>query len=213
MNSISKTSRWNLLNLLIKLICTAGIFFLFFKSIISAEMSTGAIMMIVVVLFQLSSNISGIGSFWAYLQKELDYFYNYKYFLSLQTIQNGKLIFNEPVSSIEFKSVSFGYDRRMVLENLSFKIDSKKVFALVGENGAGKSTIVKLLLRFIEPISGEILINGIPIKEFEIESYRNAISVIFQNFMRYGLSAKDNIFANQDISKYNNIDSILSSPF
>ncbi|MCL6384598.1 ATP-binding cassette domain-containing protein, partial [Pectobacterium parmentieri] len=86
-------------------------------------------------------------------------------------------------------------------------------FALVGENGAGKSTIVKLLLRFIEPISGEILINGIPIKEFEIESYRNAISVIFQNFMRYGLSAKDNIFANQDISKYNNIDSILSSPF
>jgi len=209
----SKTSRWNLLNLLIKLICTAGIFFLFFKSIISAEMSTGAIMMIVVVLFQLSSNISGIGSFWAYLQKELDYFYNYKYFLSLQTIQNGKLIFNEPVSSIEFKSVSFGYDRRMVLENLSFKIDSKKVFALVGENGAGKSTIVKLLLRFIEPISGEILINGIPIKEFEIESYRNAISVIFQNFMRYGLSAKDNIFANQDISKYNNIDSILSSPF
>ena len=83
-------------------------------------MSTGAIMMIVVVLFQLSSNISGIGSFWAYLQKELDYFYNYKYFLSLQTIQNGKLIFNEPVSSIEFKSVSFGYDRRMVLENLSF---------------------------------------------------------------------------------------------
>lgn len=213
MNSISKTSRWNLLNLLIKLICTAGIFFLFFKSIISAEMSTGAIMMIVVVLFQLSSNISGIGSFWAYLQKELDYFYNYKYFLSLQTIQNGKLIFNEPVSSIEFKSVSFGYDSRMVLENLSFKIDSKKVFALVGENGAGKSTIVKLLLRFIEPISGEILINGIPIKEFEIESYRNAISVIFQNFMRYGLSAKDNIFANQDISKYNNIDSILSSPF
>ena len=201
MNSISKTSRWNLLNLLIKLICTAGIFFLFFKSIISAEMSTGAIMMIVVVLFQLSSNISGIGSFWAYLQKELDYFYNYKYFLSLQTIQNGKLIFNEPVFSIEFKSVSFGYDRRMVLENLSFKIDSKKVFALVGENGAGKSTIVKLLLRFIEPISGEI------------ESYRNAISVIFQNFMRYGLSAKDNIFANQDISKYNNIDSILSSPF
>lgn len=213
MHSISETAKWNLLNLLIKLICTAGIFFLFFKSIIVAEISTGAIMMVVVVLFQLSSNISGIASFWAYLQKELDYFYNYKYFLELQTIQNGTRIFNEPISSIEFKSVSFGYDSRMVLENLSFKIDSKKVFALVGENGAGKSTIVKLLLRFIEPISGEILINGIPIKELEIESYRNAISVIFQNFMKYGLSAKDNIFANQDISRYKNIDSILSLDF
>ncbi len=197
LGTISSLSKWRFFDFLIRIFFVSVIFFLFMKSFNFASLTLGSIIMSFVIFYQLSSNISGITSFWAYLQKEFDYFDNYKKFMALQSFENGKKKFSGKINSIEFSSVSFGYtESQKILNNLSFKIEGDKVFALVGENGAGKSTIIKLMLRFLEASSGEILINGINIKEFEIESYRKQISVIFQNFMRYGLSAKDNVFAN-----------------
>lgn len=92
-----------------------------------------------------------------------------------------KLDLTAPVS-IEFKDVSFGYEEGSeILSHLSFRIEQGQKIALVGNNGAGKTTIVKLLCGFYLPTSGEVLINGIPTSEYDIDAYRQGISAVFQD--------------------------------
>ncbi|PFO66582.1 hypothetical protein COJ86_23010 [Bacillus cereus] len=98
--------------------------------------------------------------------------------------------------NIEFKNVSFSYStnkEHKILRNLSFGLNARQSTAIVGMNGEGKSTIVKLLCRFYDPDEGEILINNINIKEIEIQHLRKHISAIFQSFGKYGLAIDENI--------------------
>ncbi|HDR7659304.1 TPA: ABC transporter ATP-binding protein [Bacillus wiedmannii] len=98
--------------------------------------------------------------------------------------------------NIEFKNVSFSYptnNEHKILRNLSFRLNARQSTAIVGMNGEGKSTIVKLLCRFYDPNEGEILINNINIKEIDIQHLRKHISAIFQSFGKYGLAIDENI--------------------
>jgi ATP-binding cassette, subfamily B, bacterial len=99
--------------------------------------------------------------------------------------------------TVEFQHVSFTYPGREnqgpVLRDISFTISAGEAIALVGHNGAGKTTIVKLLTRLYDPDEGAILINGINIKEYDLESLRKQIGVIFQDYVTYYLSAGHNI--------------------
>ena len=81
----------------------------------------------------------------------------------------------EEIQSIEFRDVSFSYKEEQVLYHLSFEIRGGKTYALVGHNGAGKSTIIKLLMRFYDPTEGEIFLNGRNIKEYNLQKYRAVI--------------------------------------
>ena len=100
----------------------------------------------------------------------------------------------EKVHSIEFKNVCFSYgDDEPVIKDLSFKIDEDKICAFVGHNGAGKSTIIKLLFRLYDPSSGEILVNGINIKEYNLKAYRKLFSAAFQDYKVLALSVRDNV--------------------
>lgn len=111
----------------------------------------------------------------------------------------------EKVDEIEFREVNFCYPQteRMVLQNLSFCIQSGERVALVGVNGAGKSTIVKLLLRFYDVTGGEIRINGYNIKDYDVTSLRRAFGVLLQDFCNYALTLKENIILS-DLSKGKN---------
>jgi ATP-binding cassette subfamily B protein len=95
----------------------------------------------------------------------------------------------------EFKNVSFHYpgNARMVLKNASFKLAPGERIAIVGENGQGKTTIVKLLTRLYEPSEGQILLDGKDLREYDLESLWKEIGVIFQDFMRYEMTAAENI--------------------
>jgi ATP-binding cassette subfamily B protein len=95
----------------------------------------------------------------------------------------------------EFRNVSFAYpgQTRSILNNINFKIGTRERIALVGENGEGKTTIVKLLTRLYDVTSGEILLDGIDIREYNLEDLWKEIGVIFQDFMRYDLTASENI--------------------
>ena len=103
------------------------------------------------------------------------------------------------IESIEFRNVSFAYKDIRVLENLNMKFEGKKTYALVGHNGAGKSTIIKLLLRFYDPTEGEILLNGRNIKEYNLQKYRALFATAFQDNRMFSMSVADNVVLGENI--------------
>jgi len=95
----------------------------------------------------------------------------------------------------EFCNVSFHYpgSSRMVLENLNLVLRPAERVALIGENGQGKTTIVKLMTRLYDPVEGQVLLDGIDLREYDLDDLYREIGVIFQDFMRYEMTARENI--------------------
>jgi ATP-binding cassette subfamily B protein len=95
----------------------------------------------------------------------------------------------------EFRNVGFMYPGavRPVLRDVSFTLAPEEKIALIGENGAGKTTIVKLLARLYDPSEGVILLDGVDLRDYNVEDLRREIGVIFQDYMKYELLAKENI--------------------
>lgn len=88
------------------------------------------------------------------------------------------------ITSIEFRNVSFSYDGvKNVIDNLSFTISKGMKAAFVGHNGAGKSTIIKLLLRLYDPTGGQILVNGMDIRSYDLQKYRRLFTCAFQDYV------------------------------
>lgn len=108
----------------------------------------------------------------------------------------------EKINSIEFKKVHFSYNENQKnISDFSLKLDKNKKVALVGKTGAGKTTITGLLCRFYEPIKGEILINGINYKEYNLESLRKRIGYVMQEVEIFPNTIIDNIrYSNKNIS-------------
>jgi ATP-binding cassette subfamily B protein len=96
---------------------------------------------------------------------------------------------------VEFRHVSFRYPGtdRCVLRDLSFTIRPQTAVAIVGENGAGKTTLIKLLTRLYDPTEGVILLDGCDLRTYDLADLRSQIGVIFQDFVRYNLTAGENI--------------------
>lgn len=99
------------------------------------------------------------------------------------------------IPTIEFKNVTFSYpgETSPIFHNFSITIKPGEDIALVGENGAGKTTFVKLLCRFYDVDDGEILIDGVNVKQLDISSWHNQLGVLFQDFNQYAMSARENI--------------------
>jgi ATP-binding cassette, subfamily B, bacterial len=98
-------------------------------------------------------------------------------------------------TGFEFRDVSFAYpgSERQVLHRVSFHFDAGERIALIGENGAGKTTLVKLLARLYDPTGGAILLDGVDLREYDVDSLRAEIGVIFQDYMRYDMLVRENI--------------------
>lgn len=98
------------------------------------------------------------------------------------------------IETVEFDKVTFGYDpTKPVIFDISFKIEKNKRLAIVGPTGAGKSTIINLLSRFYNPLSGRIMVNGLDVNRIPIESLREKISVVLQDSFLFSMSVRDNI--------------------
>lgn len=118
----------------------------------------------------------------------------------------GREILNS-IEEISFENVSFKYPKTesYVLKNVSFKISGQEKISIVGLNGAGKTTIVKLLCRLYSVTEGVIKINGIPIEQYEKESYIKAISALFQDYKLFSYSIRDNISPYRDLEQIQSI--------
>ena len=112
----------------------------------------------------------------------------------------------DKIDNIEFKNVSFKYPKsnRYAIKNFSYYFHSKKIYAIVGQNGSGKSTLIKLITGLYSNYSGDILINGINIKQIDGRNLKEKMRVIFQDFNRYEFTVKENInignIKNRDIN-------------
>lgn len=127
------------------------------------------------------------------------YLQDYFDFLDLKFQRNRKENYQPMPAEIkqgfEFNQVGFQYPNtdKWVVRNMSFQLKAGEKLAFVGENGAGKTTLIKLLLGFYEPTEGEIKLDGIPIQEYDPEAYQAYFGVIFQDFVRFELTLKENI--------------------
>ncbi|MGQ9819099.1 MAG: ABC transporter ATP-binding protein [Candidatus Kapaibacteriales bacterium] len=107
------------------------------------------------------------------------------------------------INSIEFKNVTFSYDGiNPVVFDISFEVKRGETVAIIGPTGSGKTTLINLLARFYEIEKGKILIDGIDIKDYDIQDLRNRISIVSQDVFLFSRDIKDNIlFANSEISE------------
>ena len=114
------------------------------------------------------------------------------------------------IDTIEFKNVYFSYDStKNILENISFSIKKGERIAIVGENGAGKSTIVSLLCKLISPTSGNILINGADLEDIPNSEHFKKISSVFQDIVLLPTTIQKNITSDEEID-FNKLDYALS---
>ena len=136
--------------------------------------------------------------------------------LALDKIENileyDDFIYGDKTSSevgIEFKNVSFSYGEENVLDNISFKVERGEQVALVGMSGSGKTTIARLAARFYDIKSGEILIGGINIKDFEKEDLMKKIAFVFQNSKLFKMSLRENLLIAKPDATDEEIDNAL----
>lgn len=100
----------------------------------------------------------------------------------------------EGTGILECRNVSFGYHPDcLILRGVNLTIHAKEKVALVGYNGAGKTTLIKLLLRLYDPTEGEILLNGVDIRNYDVEEYRRYIGVVFQDFKLFAATVAENV--------------------
>jgi len=112
----------------------------------------------------------------------------------------------------EFRNVSFRYpgSSRLVLDGLNFHFRQGERVALIGENGEGKTTIVKLLTRLYDPVEGQVLLDGVDLREYNLEDLYTQVGVIFQDFMRYEMTARENIAVGR-IERLDDLPGLLKS--
>ncbi|SUY46618.1 ABC transporter [Clostridium putrefaciens] len=154
-----------------------------------------------------------IGGFAAWMQKIMTdlahiraqnlYINDYRDYLELDDeniSQNIKPIPNKTPYEIELKNISFKYpnSKNFIFKNLSLKIKAGQRLAIVGVNGAGKTTFVKLLTRLYDPTGGEILLNGVTIADFDKEEYYKQFSIVFQEIKMLAFSVAENIALSEE---------------
>jgi len=154
---------------------------------------SGAILQASSNLQQIFSTLSGIADQALFLSDLLTFF------RTQPTIRSkpNALPAPRPIKQgFEFQDVSFGYpgnSDHLVLDSLSFQLEPGERVALVGENGQGKTTIVKLMTRLYDPTHGRILLDGVDLRDYELADLYREIGVIFQDFFRYEMTARENL--------------------
>ncbi len=166
---------------------------------IEGRYSIGDLTLITTAILQAMSNIQQVFSTASGVADQALFLTDLLAFFEMKPIvqskANGLHAPNPILSGFEFRNVSFTYPgtNRRVLSNFNFTLAPGERVALIGENGQGKTTIVKLITRLYDPTEGQILLDGVDLREYDLDSLHAEIGVIFQDFMRYEMTARENI--------------------
>ncbi|MFA5249484.1 MAG: ABC transporter ATP-binding protein [Candidatus Paceibacterota bacterium] len=190
----------------------------FAAQVLLAKITLGSMQMALRAINSFQTNLSGLvnsllKSYQNYLYiSDLVWFFDLKPQVVEQEGEGHEEIRKGMPGGIEFKDVWFRYKdgEPWILKGVSFKIEANENVAIIGENGVGKSTLVKLLCRFYNPQKGQILIDGKPIQKLNREDLWRNIAVLFQDFGRYPFSVKESI-GYGDISRMDDTERIKES--
>jgi ATP-binding cassette, subfamily B, bacterial len=187
---------------LFSLIGTIGYYsayvYVIWRTVVGA-LSIGTLTFLAGAIMQASSNIQQIFSTLSSIADQALFLTDLLAFFAMQPTIRSKpnaLPAPRPIArGFEFRNVSFRYpgSPRLILDGLNFHLRPGERVALIGENGQGKTTIVKLITRLYDPSAGEILLDGVDLREYDLEDLYREIGVIFQDFMRYEMTARENI--------------------
>jgi ATP-binding cassette, subfamily B, bacterial len=185
------------LSLLSTLVTTASFAWVIYQAYLG-QISIGDVMLYTAALGSIGGAIEGIVRILTSVNEQVLFFQHYAEFQNLKpdlVLANPTKLVPALSKSIELKNISFKYseDAPYILKNINLSIPAKQSLALVGLNGSGKTTLVKLLTRLYDPSEGQILWDGIDVREFDVDEYRQHIGAIFQDFVQYDLSARENI--------------------
>jgi len=176
-----------------------GAYILVIWRTVSGMLSIGTLTFLAGAILQASSNIQQIFSTVSSIADQALFLTDLIAFLEMRpTIQSKPHALPAPrpiQQGFEFRNVSFQYPgaSRLILNHFNFRLHPGERVALIGENGQGKTTIVKLLTRLYDPLEGQVLLDGVDLREYDLESLYREIGVIFQDFMRYEMTASENI--------------------
>ena len=170
-----------------------------YRFVVKKDLQVSDFSVVMTAISNLNSVINECISCASQIQKISLYFGYLREFFNFKAVVTGGEMQAEEFESIEFRNVSFKYPASDTysLENVSLKITKEDRVAIVGHNGAGKTTFVKLLLRFYDPTDGEILYNGINILDYNINSLRKRLATVFQNYKVYALSVDENVLCRE----------------
>ena len=166
---------------------------------VNGEITLGAMTMYLVLFRQGQAAVTAILSAISGMYEDNLYLSNlYEYLAQPVPASPGRAVKGpEPQRGLEFEDVSFAYPgaKDNALSNISLTVRPGEGLALVGENGSGKTTLIKLLTRLYEPTEGRILLDGLDLRDWDLEALRRRIGVIFQDFGRYQFTVGENIGA------------------
>ncbi len=195
---------FSLLNIVNTIMLVIVYVFIVLKAYVGA-ITIGAIFIQINAIMRLYSAFGSFLTQYNMLKVSCENFeYNIKFF-NLPEMKNSgqhKIDFTKPVE-ISFENVSFKYpgSERLVLKNISFNISAGQRLAVVGMNGAGKTTMIKLLCRLYQPTSGRITLNGIDIAKYDIDDYVKMIAVVFQDFKLFAFDMDKNVACSNNPDK------------
>lgn len=177
-------------------LATAAALYLGLRQALLGSGGLGSLVLLLQSVGSLQQNLYGLVQDGGMLYESLLYFERLEGFLArssaLAPSNAGRMV--RGFEEIRFENVGFSYpDGRRALEGISFVMRRGERLAIVGENGAGKTTLVKLLLRFYDPCQGRILVDGVDLRELDLEAWRRLVAAVFQDFGRYALTLRENI--------------------
>ena len=145
------------------------------------------------------NKLNQLAYYFAMQQKHCLWVQNLRDFLEYEPKIQGGDVIPDDFRSLEFKNVSFKYtdDGDYIIKNASFRIEKGQTIAVVGHNGAGKTTLSKLLMRFYDVTDGEILYNGINIKEYDLLLYRQKFASVFQDYKVFAMTVSENVLTEE----------------
>ena len=177
---------------------------------VTGSLTIGTLTFLTGAIVQASSNIQQIFSSLSSIADQALFLTDLLAFFEMQpTIRSKPHALPAPrpiVRGFEFRNVSFRYPgtSRLVLNSLDLHLRAGERVALIGKNGEGKTTLVKLMTRLYDPVEGQVLLDGVDLREYNLEDLYREIGVIFQDFMRYEMTARENIAVGR-IDEINNL--------
>lgn len=178
-----------------------------------SRITLGSLTMYVSSAITFSSTIIQFGENLIGLWQNSQFLVPYQEFMALkeETIEAGGVPMDDIVETLEFRNVSFTYPKaeKPVLKNVSFAVKKGEKISIVGLNGAGKSTLVKLICRMYKADSGEILVNGRDIYDYDYLSYMNVISAVFQDYKLFNFTIEENISCRESGADENRVNYLI----